>query len=150
MAAATRARRNISRPRLPPEYLPPKTPAQNSRSNISRPNLPSLVVILSEKGGGGGASSPDWRTRGVTRPGGRNAPLQGFSGSTSKGGRSSSLAVSHRASANRERMRHPLPLSHSVRQRGKEDLGGRYSSGSFGREMPLCAPRCHKEEAYCF
>ena len=39
-----------------------------------------------------------------------------------------------RASANRERTRHPLPLSHSVR-RGKEDLGGRYLSGSFGREF---------------
>ena len=84
--AATRARRGISRPKLPLEYLPPKTPAQNSRSNISRPNLPSHVVVLSEKGGGGGGSSPDWRIRGVTRPGRRNAPLRGFSGSASKEG----------------------------------------------------------------
>ena len=50
--AAARARRGISRPKLLLEYLPPKSPAQNSRSNISRPNLPPLVVILSEKGEG--------------------------------------------------------------------------------------------------
>ena len=88
-----RVRRDISCPKLPPEYLPPKPPAQNSRSNISRPNLPSLVV-LSEKGGGGGASSPDWRMRGVTWPGRRNAPIRGFSGSVSKEGGAKSGARS--------------------------------------------------------
>ena len=62
--AATRAQRNISRPKLPP-----KPPAQNSCANISRPKLPCLVVVLSEKRGRGGASSPDWWMRGVTRPG---------------------------------------------------------------------------------
>ena len=80
-----------------------------------------------------------------------------------EGGRSSSLAVSHRVSTNRERMRHPSPFSLStttirrkiqagVIQAG--DLCGRYSGGrcpsaplllppaSFTRPAEIVAARC--------
>ena len=66
---------------LPPEYLPRESPARISPARI----FLWIVVVLGEKGEGW-RSSPEWRMRGVTRPGRRNALLRDFSGNAAKGG----------------------------------------------------------------
>ena len=75
--AAAKARKDISRLKLLPEYLPPEFLPRESSSGSS-----SCLV----RRGRGGAASPDWWMRGVTRPGRRNAPLRDFSGNAAKGG----------------------------------------------------------------
>ena len=79
--AAARVRKDISRPYISRENLPPETPARISPARI----FLRIVVVLGEKGEGW-RSSPDWWMRGVTRPGRRNAPLPDFSGNAAKGG----------------------------------------------------------------